>query len=221
MERLYDTGPGRVAGQTHNMTLYDLINFGYDVGLNDYPMWSPKTYPPGVEAGDMKDAWRSYINERIMDHFAFREIGCETPTQFIFYLNRRMRERMPSIIPVFSALENLSGDDIRRSSRFESASTAEQDNTTASDSKAYTSTNPRQTMVGKDPTEYYDTGTYSDGTTKGTGTSSTTDSGQTWGGYVTDATNRWWAGVNNALDLVFDAVEPCFSHIWKDHFNAF
>lgn len=218
---LYEAGPGRVAGQTHNMTLYDVLNYGYDLGLADYPMWSPKTYPPGVESGDMRDEWRKYINERIVDHFLFREIGCETPTQFIFYLNRRLRERMPSIIPVFSALENLTGEDIRRSTKFESTSDAKQDSTNASESQAYTSTNPRQTMVGKDPTTYYDSGAFNTGTTTGNGTSNATSTGQTWAGYPTDATNRWWAGVNNALDLVFDACEPCFSHIWKDHFNAF
>lgn len=212
---------GRVAGQTHNVTLYDLMDAGYDLGLADWPMWEPNTYPPGIADGDKKAAWRKYVNDRLIEHFLFREIGCETPTQFVFYLNRRLRERMPSIGPVFSALEGIDGEGLRRSGLHTSASEASQESTSDSKSDSYTSTNPKQTMLGHDPTEYYDAGTHSASASTGGGSSSASGTDTTFGGYVTDATNRWFAGVNNALDLVFDAVEPCFSHIWRDHFNAF
>ena len=199
--------PTRVAGQTDNLTLYDVLNYGYDLGLSDYPIWDEER--------------RRWLNGRIIDHFLFRELGCETVTQFIFYLNRNMREKMPAINPVFDALDGMDGEGIRRSGKYSTDSTSASTGTGENENRAYASTNPRQTMVGKDPTEYYDSGTYSTGTSKSTSDGTANETGQTWGGYPTDATNRWYAGVNNALSLVFDAVEPCFSHIWKDHFNAF
>lgn len=218
----YPASPyGRVAGQTQNMTLYDVLAFGYDLGLTDWPMWEPKTYPVGYTSGDKAECWRTFINDMLIDHFLFREIGCETVTQFIFYLNRKMRENMPAIGPVFSALEGMDGEGIRRSNKFEESGVSVSTGNGTSETHAYASTNPRQTMVGKDPTEYFDSGTYTTGKTTSDSDSDTQGQGQAWAGYPTDATNRWWAGVNNALVLVFDACEPCFSHIWKDHFNAF
>jgi hypothetical protein len=206
---------GRVAGQTGNMTLYDILDYGYDLGLTDYPIWD--------------ETKRKWLNDMIIDHFMFREIGCETPTQFIFYLNRTMREKMPPINLVFDMLEDVDVDRLQRSNKYHATSEGDSKNDattdTQSESHSYSSTNPRQTMVGKDPTAYYDAGTFSDTTSTAKSNSDTNSTGlndgSSWAGYPTDVTNRWVHGVNNALELVFDSLETCFSHIWTNHFNSF
>lgn len=53
----------------------------YDLGLNDYPIFDP--------------AYRASLNQKILDHFQFREIGFETPGLFKWFLNVKMKEEMP------------------------------------------------------------------------------------------------------------------------------
>lgn len=219
--------PTRIGGQVGNMTLYDIIDYGYDLKLDDYPIWD--------------ESQRKWLNNRIIDHFMFREIGCETPTQFIFYLNRQMREKMPPINMEFAYLETVKPERLELTNQYhaDNDGTSTENATGASESKtdstgdghSYASTNPRQTMVGKDPTEYYDSGTYSDSqSTTNTNGSSRNDTNRKstsdtdgWGKQIlpSDAATQWWTGINNALELVFNALEPCFSHIWTDHFNTF
>ena len=38
---------------------------------------------------------RKELNDKIIEHYYFREIGAETPDRFNFYLRRKMREIMP------------------------------------------------------------------------------------------------------------------------------
>lgn len=223
----HEAYPTRVGGQVGNMTLYDVLDYGYDLGLADYPIWD--------------EGKRKWLNDRIIDHFMLREIGCETPTQFIFYLNRKMREKMPPINTVFAYLETVTPERIELTNQFENNTLGTVDQTatgnvtgttdTTGEGHSYTSTNPRQTMVGKDATAYYDAGTFTDSTShneqsqdsKNDSNSQSTgkQDGRSKAILPTDATNKWWLGINNALELVFDALEPCFSHIWTDHFNTF
>ena len=51
------------------------------VGLDEYPIWM--------------ESYRSLLNDKIIDHFFFREIGFETAAQFRFYMRRTMNEIMP------------------------------------------------------------------------------------------------------------------------------
>lgn len=61
--------------------LKTLVESGFDVGLNEYPIWD--------------EEYRAVLNKKILDHYWFREIGQETPGLFKFYLNRTMNEIMP------------------------------------------------------------------------------------------------------------------------------
>lgn len=61
--------------------LKTLVESGFDLGLNEYPIWD--------------EEYRPILNKKIMDHYWFREIGQETPGLFKFYLNRTMNEIMP------------------------------------------------------------------------------------------------------------------------------
>ena len=203
----FEAVPTRVGGQVHNLTLYDVLDYGYDLGLTDYPIWDEEK--------------RKWLNDRIIDHFMFREIGCETVAQFVYYLNRAMREEMPPINQLFAYLETVRPENLEMTNRYHATSEGTSQANATGDGHSYASTNPRQTMVGKDPTEYYDSGTFSDSRSDTDNSSTGLNDGWSKTGMPTDFTNKWYSGVNNALILVFDALEPCFCHIWTDHINTF
>lgn len=58
-----------------------LIENGFDLGLNDYPIFD--------------EEYRAVLNKKIIDHYYFCEIGFETAGLFKFQLNTKMREIMP------------------------------------------------------------------------------------------------------------------------------
>ena len=65
----------------YTVVLKELLDNGFDIGLKDYPIWD--------------EEYRPILNEKIINHFLFREIGFETPALFHWYLNRTMHEIMP------------------------------------------------------------------------------------------------------------------------------
>lgn len=72
-------------GSDYTIKLGGLIALGYDtdekLGLDKYPIFD--------------EDYRSPLNHKIVAHYALREIGVETPEQFVFYLRRTMNEIMP------------------------------------------------------------------------------------------------------------------------------
>ena len=58
-----------------------LIESNFDLGLDDYPIFD--------------ESYRSLLNEKIINHYYFREIGMETAELFKRYLNQTMKEIMP------------------------------------------------------------------------------------------------------------------------------
>lgn len=84
-----------------------VLDMGYDLGLKNYPIFS--------------ESHRQELNEKIVNHFRYREIGYETINQFIFALNRKMFEIMPFYNQLYeseeleiSALTNYSYDEISK-----------------------------------------------------------------------------------------------------------
>lgn len=68
-------------GAVFTVELGSLIENGFDIGLNAYPIFD--------------EAYRAPLNAKIVEHFFFREIGLETPELFKRFLNRKMNEVMP------------------------------------------------------------------------------------------------------------------------------
>ena len=62
-------------------TIDNLIRSNFDLGLDKYPIFN--------------EAYRKTLNDKILDHYRFRESGLETPMLFKLYLNRKMNEIMP------------------------------------------------------------------------------------------------------------------------------
>ena len=65
----------------YTVQLGNLIYSGFDIGLDKYPIWD--------------EEYRLTLNQKLVDHYWFREIGAETPALFSFFLNRTLNEIMP------------------------------------------------------------------------------------------------------------------------------
>lgn len=59
------------------------------IGLSKYPIFD--------------ETYRAKLNDKIIDHFFFREIGFETAAQFAFYMRRTMNEIMPKYNALYRA----------------------------------------------------------------------------------------------------------------------
>ena len=70
----------------YTLTLGNLIARGFDT---DEKLHLSARYYPIFD-----ENYRTKLNEKIVAHYALREIGSETPQMFIFYLGRTMREQM-------------------------------------------------------------------------------------------------------------------------------
>lgn len=70
----------------YTLTLGNLIDRGFNT--DEKLHLSSKYYPI------FDENYRAKLNEKIVAHYALREIGSETPQMFVFYLGRTMREQM-------------------------------------------------------------------------------------------------------------------------------
>jgi hypothetical protein len=64
---------------------------GFAAALKDYPIFM--------------ESYRDSLNDKIIDHFYFREIGFETPEMFYRFVRRKMNEVMPLYNQLYSSLE--------------------------------------------------------------------------------------------------------------------
>jgi len=73
----------------YTVMLIDLIKQGFDLGLNDYPIFD--------------ENYRQQLNNKIIDHYAFEEIGYDVPSRFKFELNQTLHEIMPYYNELYKA----------------------------------------------------------------------------------------------------------------------
>ena len=73
----------------YTIELRYLIENGFDIGLNDYPIFD--------------ENYRSVLNQKIVDRYYFEEICCGTPERFKYYLNSQMRRIMPYYNKLYEA----------------------------------------------------------------------------------------------------------------------
>lgn len=66
---------------TYTVQIRSLVENHFDLGLKEYPIFD--------------ENYRETLNEKIIKHYYFREIGQETAGLFKFYLNQKMLEIMP------------------------------------------------------------------------------------------------------------------------------
>lgn len=198
---------------TYGPRLIDIIDDGYDIGLQDYPIFD--------------ETYRDTLNQAIVDHFILREIGAETPALFIFYLNRRMRENMPKaneLYKFYAANKDNMVDEYMRKSTGKDDGVSNSSNTTDSSAKAYSSTNPQLNMDGRNNEAYYTSGTFNEASGGGQNTGSTSSTYE----HIEVGRNAGVAAVAAEFDdmfqdvdqIVFEFLEPCFSQLYTDHTNG-
>ena len=173
-------------------TLYDCVKlYGEDWAgaMGDYPIWD--------------ETRRAWLNERIFEHFAYREIGQDTPADHFRLLRRTMHEMMPALNPLFSALESefsiLDG--------YEQTSTSRTEN--SGGTKSLYSATPQTQLSGAE--NYATNLTENEDNTAST--SSMQSSGR--GAPVGDLLTSWATSVNNALYLVYNGLEPIYQQIFE------
>lgn len=204
---------GTLVQTTYGPRLVDLLDLGVDLGLDDYPIFD--------------EAYRPILNQAIIDHFLIREIGAETPGEFVFFLNRRMRENMPKANALYEFYRENAGnmvDEYNRTSTGDDSSGSTARNETTTSAKAYSSSNPQVNMLGRNNEAYYNSGTANEGS----GSGSTTNAGHSSYLHHEFGRNAGVAAVaaefiQNFLDVdqvVFDFLEPCFTQLFTDHFNG-
>lgn len=125
--------------------LRELVESGVRVWAFDYPSYYK---------GDDKIAFE----QKVLDHFMFRQIGQETPARWLHYFRTRIREIMPYYIQLYESVDLMknAGDPFEaynlREEYTESTSGASQYSTDTSDSSESTSEGTRNDQKSIDGT---------------------------------------------------------------------
>lgn len=153
------------------------------IGLSKYPIFD--------------ESYRSHLNDKIIDHYFFREIGQETAAQFAQMMKRTMQEIMPKYNRLYNAIQtdlNHPLSDFTRHRNIDEDFTSEIDGTTSSRSNgtsSATSTDHNRNVFQDTPMsllsntgspsiedlDYATNVTYNDGNGTTSGTTSSTNSG--------------------------------------------
>lgn len=190
-------------------TMRDIVEgYGFDLGLSDYPIFD--------------EAYRSILNQKIQEHFWFREFSADTPQRAIFYLNRKMREQMPQINRLYEALRDEDPFFVISETSGESTGTGTEKSSSIGDAKQIFSDTPQVQLIGGHD-DYATTLTGNVSTANADATRNSASSyvtrTKTQAGTLVAAAEIWIDGVNNADLVLFDRLEPLFVQVWNDRIN--
>ena len=207
----------------HAFTVQEVVEgFGLSLGLADYPIFS--------------EAYRPTLNRRIIDHFWYRRIAAETPQQFVFFLNRQLREVMPTYNELYRAVAREGFDPFLTSEgeshgtgsgTTEGAGTSTSNGTTEGTATTINSTTPASMLTNPEGEQYMDALTKStnNGTNTATDTSSSTGSNTSKSDSTYKGRSGSWAmqsleiQTTRLMDIdaaVCNALEPLFIQFWDD-----
>lgn len=130
----------------YTIELRYLIEGNYDLGLKDYPIFD--------------EAYREQLNNKIIQHYYFREIGFETEALFKNRLNQKMNE----IMPYFNQLYESAKLEINPLKPYNIEETEDRTADTTGESKAESSgtVNGQTSSSGKNETDYGKISKFSD-----------------------------------------------------------
>lgn len=190
-------------------TMRDIVEgYGFDLGLQDYPIFD--------------EAYRSILNQKIQEHFWFREFSADTPQRAIFYLNRKMREQMPQINKLYEALRDEDPFFVISETNGESTGTGTEKSSSVGDAKQIFSDTPQVQLIGGHD-DYATTLTGNVSTANADASRSSSSSyvtrTKTQAGTLVAAAEIWIDGINNGDLVVFDRLEPLFVQVWNDRIN--
>lgn len=166
---------------TFTMTLMEVLDAGEKIWdeSRPYPIFDP--------------AYRDKLNEKIVDHYALREIGTETIGHFRFFLNRKMREIMPYYNQLYQSEKLITPDDVFTTVTMTTSGESEQndsntshttsanESTTDNVSRAVTSETPQTRLAGDEDYATGVTDVHGKTTVGGSGTGDATQTGQSTG----------------------------------------
>lgn len=185
------------AKSEYTVTLGELVALGYDT--DDKLHLSAEYYPI------FDETHRAELNEKIVRHYALREIGQETAQQFVFYFGMTMAEIMPyfneryrsaaleydPLTTMDTTTDSATGSESQSSSKATSSqdstttSTSTTSNQSATTSKSYDSDVPATGVVG-DFARYASHANEATADTNGTSESSQDSSGHVTASSATD-----------------------------------
>lgn len=180
---------------TDTPTLHDVVElYGEDYAgaMADYPIW--------------KESEREWLNEMVLEHFRYRQIAQETPAMFLFFLRRAMREMMPTVNPIFAALDG-SPDIMAGYSTVDRSTSSGKD---ATESRQLYSATPQTQLSGAE--NYATNLTEAEQSTTRSNADESTHEGRN--ASLGAMAAEWLAGVNNALYIVYNGLEPLFQQLW-------
>lgn len=158
----------------------ELYGMDWDETMSDYPVFD--------------EGKREWLNTRIYEHFAYREIAQETPSDHFRLIRRTMHEMMPALNPMFSALDGEIDILAGYASEAEHGSEARQ---------LFSATPQTQLSAAED---------YATNLTDTAGSESSKTSGRSMP--AGDMLTSWATSVNNALYLVYNGLEPYYLQIF-------
>lgn len=164
-------------------TLHDCVElYGMDwnEAMSDYPIFDERK--------------RDWLNTRIYEHFAYREIAQETPSDHFRLIRRTMHEMMPALNPMFSVLDG----EIDILAGYASAGEHESE--------------ARQLFSATPQTQLSAAENYATNLTDSTSSESSKTSGRSMP--AGDMLTSWATSVNNALYLVYNGLEPYYLQIF-------
>lgn len=236
------------AGAYFTVELGCLVENGFDLGLDDYPIFD--------------EDYRPILNRKIIDHYWFREIGAETPAVFRRFLRRTLNEVMPFYNEMYKStqlqinpLANVEywhtgtrsdegaskRTDDYTDTRNETASTTS-DSTTESDGTTVNYAFPQIRLAGNEDYAQSMAETESIGKSAGTTQASTDAASRNVGESVSDSSNttdyaehiaglqgitgaeaimRFRDAIVNVDVEVLYSLEPCFMQIWNPGRNYY
>lgn len=209
----------------HRYTLHEIVvGFGIEIWDVERP------YPI------FDETYRSTLNARIYDHFEYRRIASSTPQMFVFFLNRRMREQMPTYNEIYKKLDKEGFDPYLTSEQHtagnnrnesESQGGSEASSHAGSLGRTMTSNTPASFMDDPYDPKYMSALSQTTSDSESSSTSNQRSEGKSAGDYVIDSTGRTGylgdsilstlaTGFLNTDLMVCDMLEPLFMQFWDD-----
>ena len=207
---------------TYTIEFGALIDAGYDVGLNDYPIFD--------------ESYREHLNTLIIGRYRFREIGAETAALFKHYFYQTLLEIMPyyndlykSAQMQFDPLQDVNYTEISSGS---SSGTSSSNSTTTDSSTTHNATAGSDTpqnafnFSNVENNRYLTEAEVSDGSASGSGSANSsgttsgsssgtrTVSGKTGGKSYAQMIEEYRRILLNIDRRILDDLNDCFMNIW-------
>lgn len=207
---------------TYTIEFGALIDAGYDVGLNEYPIFD--------------ESYREHLNTLIVGRYRFREIGSETAALFRHHFLQTLLEIMPYYNRLYETaqlqFDPLKDVDYTETSSGSSSGTSSSSSTTSDSSTTHSATagsdTPQNAFDFSNVTanRYLSEAEVSDGSATGTGTASANGStsgtsagtrtvtGKTGGKSYSQLLDEYRRTLLNIDRRVLDDLNTCFMCIW-------